>query len=68
MSKIINVRLDNKPIFNISVTEKSTVKNIKNTLKQYFAQNNLNPENYNVRLFLNATTETPVFTTRQYDI
>lgn len=65
MSKLFTVFLNQKPIFNLSVTSKTTIRNIKDELSKYFFKNKI--EFDEIKLFLNNQTESPVFNTNKYD-
>ena len=66
-SKSILVVIDLKPKFNISVISDSTIFDIKNVIKNYFKQNNLDLTRYDFQFNINKNTELCVMSTRQYD-
>ena len=67
MNKLVLVTIDSKPTFNITVTSKTTIRDIKSTLKSFFINNNLDVNKYNILFNINETSSLPVMNTRQYD-
>ena len=59
MEKLVLVIIDNKPSFNIAVTKETSIQHIKILLEKY--------KGYYIKMFINPTTELPVFGTNVYD-
>jgi hypothetical protein len=65
--KNILVVLDNIPKFNIEVSPKNKISDIKFALENYFDQNQLSINNYILDFYIDSKNKMPVFFTNKYD-
>lgn len=65
--KLITVNIYGENKFLIQVTQDIKVLDIKNTLNKWLIKNNLKNTDFKFRMFINNSTEIPIFNTNKYD-